>query len=264
VELADNGVVACEKASEAAAHGQPFDVILMDMQMPELDGYDATVQLRRAGYERPIIALTAHAMEGDREKCLRAGCDDFATKPIDRDTLIETIRCYVAPGPPDPVRVATSAELRRRASAAVVRPAGRGATRPGASVDGPRRPRPPRPPAADPAGSGDADSQPVSKLGAFARDPAFAALVQTFVGGLQDRANAIERSMAAGDLDRVARLAHQLKGTAGGYGFQTLTEAAAELEAGARALCERIRAVADLCRQASATTAESDTGRIGL
>jgi PAS domain S-box-containing protein len=92
VTVAENGQVTYDMAMEACDKETPFDVILMDMQMPVLDGYDATRQLRIAGYTRPIAALTAHAMASDREKCLAAGCDEFATKPIDRQRLLETIQ----------------------------------------------------------------------------------------------------------------------------------------------------------------------------
>ncbi len=98
VTIAENGKIAFEEAMVAMSQGKPFDVILMDMQMPVLDGYKATMALRKKGYEGPIIALTAHAMTEDREKCINCGCDDFATKPIDRQTLIATVWEYSTRG----------------------------------------------------------------------------------------------------------------------------------------------------------------------
>ncbi len=91
VEIAENGRRALEQALAAREAGQPFDLILMDMQMPELDGYDATQRLRKEGYAGPIVALTAHAMSGDRDRCLAAGCDDYLSKPVNRQLLLEAV-----------------------------------------------------------------------------------------------------------------------------------------------------------------------------
>jgi CheY-like chemotaxis protein len=97
VQIAENGAVALRAALDARDCGRPFDCILMDMQMPEMDGYQATRALRRAGYPGPIVALTAHAMSGDRDRCIEAGCDDYATKPIDRKKLLLLVSEYVSP-----------------------------------------------------------------------------------------------------------------------------------------------------------------------
>jgi len=91
VEIAENGRSACTKVLKAWQGGKPFDVVLMDMQMPEMDGYGATSRLRSEGYPGPIIALTAHAMADDRRKCLNAGCDEYVAKPINRDQLLALI-----------------------------------------------------------------------------------------------------------------------------------------------------------------------------
>jgi CheY-like chemotaxis protein len=94
VTVVDDGQAACEFALAARDQGNPFDVILMDMQMPVLDGYSASTKLRQEGYSGPIIALTAHAMLGDQEKCRRAGCDAHMSKPIDRAKLISIVDQY--------------------------------------------------------------------------------------------------------------------------------------------------------------------------
>jgi CheY-like chemotaxis protein len=96
VEIAPNGKIACEKALAALQNETPFDLILMDVQMPVMDGFSATLHLRGKGYRSPIIALTANAMERDRDKCLQAGCNDFVTKPIQLDKLFKAIGRYLA------------------------------------------------------------------------------------------------------------------------------------------------------------------------
>jgi CheY-like chemotaxis protein len=89
-------VVGTGKAALEAATSQPFDLVLMDVQMPEMDGTEATAEIRRreqlTGLHLPIIALTAHAMKGDRELFLEAGMDDYVSKPIKPTELDQSIR----------------------------------------------------------------------------------------------------------------------------------------------------------------------------
>ncbi|MFO0886449.1 MAG: ATP-binding protein [Pirellulales bacterium] len=94
VEVAENGRVALDKHSI-----YPCDLILMDMQMPVLDGYAATKELRQSGDQVPVIALTAHAMHGAADECLAAGCTAFITKPIVKDELLATIATLLGIGP---------------------------------------------------------------------------------------------------------------------------------------------------------------------
>jgi len=91
VGIVENGREAVDAALAAAGRGEMYDAVLMDIQMPGMDGLEATRELRAQGYAGPIIALTAHAMEMDRQACLDAGCDDHCTKPVDRHKLVAAI-----------------------------------------------------------------------------------------------------------------------------------------------------------------------------
>jgi signal transduction histidine kinase/CheY-like chemotaxis protein len=97
VDVVDNGAKAVERVQDSSRL-ERHDVVLMDMQMPVMDGYEAVRRLVAAGERVPIIALTAHAMPGDREKCVEAGCHDYLCKPVDARALIAAIRHAIAPG----------------------------------------------------------------------------------------------------------------------------------------------------------------------
>jgi CheY-like chemotaxis protein len=93
VDVAGNGREAVEKYSAAP---EKYDLIFMDVQMPEMDGQEASRKLRESGYaDVPIVAMTANAMKGDREMCLAAGMNDYVTKPIKREQVFEMIAKYV-------------------------------------------------------------------------------------------------------------------------------------------------------------------------
>ena len=94
VDTAENGEEAVQKFNP-----ESYDLVLMDMAMPVMDGYTATQMIRKMEktnnlQETPIIALTAHALKGDREKCLDAGCTDYMAKPIKKAKLLEVLQDY--------------------------------------------------------------------------------------------------------------------------------------------------------------------------
>ncbi len=191
VDSVQDGRLAVEEAMSAWSAGTPYGAILMDMQMPEMDGYEATRQLRCTGYEGPIIALTAHAMADDRTKCLAAGCDDYATKPVDSIGLLHMLARFLgcpATGPEEEIAAATPTRT--------------------SSVDG-------------------IQSQ-------FADDPDMAEIIEEFVARLPDTIAAMAESLERSCHDDLRRLAHQLKGAGGGYGYPLLTERARKLEDASR------------------------------
>ncbi len=188
---AENGLQAVEMV---AAHR--FDAVLMDMQMPIMDGYTATERLRDAGAELPIVALTADAMKGFEEKCLAAGCSSFLTKPVDIDALLALLGGLL-----DGTRVAVA---------------------PGSSQAAPA-----------PAGP-DADGAAIVSRLAGAGE-AIGRTIARFVDGLPARFAQAQADLEAGDADALAGFGHWLKGAGGTVGFDAFTTPAAELEAQAKA-----------------------------
>jgi CheY-like chemotaxis protein len=113
VVSAMNGQMAVDMAA-----AQPFDLILMDMQMPVMDGYNATIELRRRGLTIPIIAMTAYAMSEDREKCMAIGCTDYLSKPVAEVTLLTTVNGYLGKPLPQEARTVPPGLYRVKSSLA--------------------------------------------------------------------------------------------------------------------------------------------------
>lgn len=183
VSIVSNGEYALNHALAGWRQGDPFDVVLMDMQMPVMDGYTAVRELRAAGYTHPIIALTAHAMATDRAKCLEIGCDAFCPKPVDKRELISMLNQF-----------------------------GR------AAHDSPPKEQP----------------APAAVEDPFDGDPEMLELVAMFIEDIQADVVALRAAAERGDIDKIATIAHQLKGCAGGYGFPAVGELAARVETLAR------------------------------
>jgi CheY-like chemotaxis protein len=99
IEIASNGIIALEMLEQAAScdtgQGRAFDLLLTDMQMPEMDGYTLARTLRQRGNLIPIIALTANAMAEDRARCLEAGCNDYASKPVNKVQLLAKCAAWI-------------------------------------------------------------------------------------------------------------------------------------------------------------------------
>jgi PAS domain S-box-containing protein len=193
-DVAANGLEAID-----AIERQTYDVVLMDVQMPELDGFEASREINRRwpGARRPrIVAMTANAMQGDRERCVAAGMDDYVSKPIRVEELAAALE-----------------RSRRRA---------RGA--PAADLRGP-----------DVTAVGAIDPATFDRLTATMGRPFVAELIDTFGEDARELIATLRRALADTDLDAFRRAAHSLKSNGETLGATALATLARELEAMARA-----------------------------
>lgn len=206
VDIADDGRIACDKVALAHADGQPYDLILMDLQMPNMDGLDAAQHIRSQphGHILPIVAMTANAMASDREKCLGAGMVDFVAKPIDPDALFRALLRWIAP--------------KHRANATLF-----DSTRDAVGSDA-RRPALQTLPTIDGL---DRDAGLRRVLGNGQR---YAAMLRGFVETQADAAACIRAAVAARDVKTATRIAHTLKGLAGNIAATDLVREAAAVE----------------------------------
>ncbi len=194
VTVAANGRIALALLDARQHTSTPFDLLVADMQMPELDGYTLARAVRERRWPIPVIALTAYAMPEDRQRCIDAGCDDYAAKPIQRLELLRTCRRWMSDSPAVDNMFPVDA------------------------IDSGRAEREQAP----------EETQVLASQ--FEGDPMMRELISDFLRRLAVRMDALHSDWNARELDRMAVGVHQLKGSASGYGFPTISEAAGRLE----------------------------------
>jgi signal transduction histidine kinase/CheY-like chemotaxis protein len=194
-----------------------YDVVLMDCQMPIMDGYTAVRILRQneetSGKHLPVIAMTANAMAGDREKCLRAGMDDYMSKPLNRALMEQTLRKWLPPG-------AKSRDVPTPAKPAAL------------PVSTPTPVKPSALPAA-PASGAVLDSDVIRDLLDVMGDE-FTDLVRVYLEDTPKSVTALEQAAARADIEGLIAPSHSLKSTSANLGAISLSELAKRLEHGAR------------------------------
>ena len=241
VEVANNGRIAVDRLM--ACEGRPpYDVVLMDLQMPEMDGYQATARIRAEARfkDLPIVAMTAHAMAEERDRCLAAGMNGHVTKPIDPDTLFRTLAGYHSEG---------------------------GKSDRKAPVAKPKEEEAPLP-----------DLPGIDVEGALKRVAGnrrlFLGLLRSFVDQQAGSAQAVRNALAAGDADLAKREAHTVKGVAANLGIEALRASAADLEKaiGAGEMSDvvledfdlKLAAAVEILRSALGDRAETEAPAAGL
>jgi signal transduction histidine kinase/CheY-like chemotaxis protein/HPt (histidine-containing phosphotransfer) domain-containing protein len=217
VEVADNGEIALDMLGK-----QAYAMVLMDCQMPILDGYSATRRLREIEAEQgkprmPVIAMTAHAMSGDRERCLQAGMDDYLSKPLDRHLLEETLTRWMQQSPNVAASAAVPAAVAARGSLAnTPEPA---PTQPAAAVIAPP------PDTLDTATLVDLEDIMGDEL---------VTLVDAYLRDGETRMQHLREAAARGDSAEVGKLAHSLKSSSANLGAMPLSTRARQVEEAAR------------------------------
>lgn len=229
VMSAENGQEALDMIAEGNDSGYPYELVLMDMQMPVLDGYSATRLLREREDTTPVIALTGNAMRGDREKCMDAGCDDFLTKPVNLDELLEMVSQYLGEVDPGTLRnanaIANEAPSSATSSSAGVLPTMQS---PVLEASTPLSPSdPPTPVSNSLPSSAIVPTLPMD-------DEDFRAIAGDFVTRLHARLDGIEQAIQESKFDFVHGEAHWLKGAGGTVGLDVFTEPARTLEQAAK------------------------------
>ncbi len=210
--IVENGQEAVDLACD-----QHFDMIFMDMQMPVMNGYEAAAALRKKKMTVPIIALTANAMKGDAEKCIKAGCNEYLPKPVNRKNLEKVMAGYL-----DDTHV-EAADSQQCPSPAEDRTV---------------------PPAYD-------DSVLISSL---ADDPEFVQVLDIFIETLPKMLDSIRAAWRQSDMDTLKRQIHELKGAGGSAGFPVVMEHAAQIEntietGQADQLAQTVEELLGLCEQ---------------
>ncbi len=216
----ENGQAAVEGFTGATASRRPFDVVIMDIQMPILDGLEATAAIREReaglGGRVPIVALTAHAMAGDRERCLEAGMTAYLVKPLQPQQLIETVESLAQAAPsPEPSGPARPTGVEGRSAD------------PSTSAGSPRaRSRGERAKRVDGAAVDEADA-----LKLAGGDPELMReLARIFLAELPVKVDVLRNAAAAGDTERIRQAAHALKGSAAAVGGRPAADASSRLE----------------------------------